>query len=161
MNTVVIVPITLREANEFITNFHRHNKSVRGGRYSVGATYDGSLVGVAIVGRPVARLLQDGLTAEVLRCCTDGRERRLPNGHTVPVCSRLYAASWAAWRAMSGTRLITYTLATEPGSSLKAVGWTVVGEVKPVAEGKGWTTRPGREWQPVNGQRKLRWGVAA
>lgn len=101
------------------------------------------------------------MTAEVLRVCTDGKDRRLPNGHTVPVCSTLYARCWRAWQAMGGKRLVTYTLATEPGASLRGAGWRVVGQTEPVPEGKGWTTRPGREWQAVNGQLKLRWEAAA
>src|SRR5690606_14200872 len=108
-------------------------------RFAIGARYDGQLIGVAIVGRPVSRQLQDGLTAEVLRVCTDGAERRLPNGHTVPVCSMLYQRCWRAWQAMGGQRLVTYTLASEPGSSLRGAGWKLVGEVETKPEGKGWT----------------------
>lgn len=157
--TLAVVPITLREANAFVESFHRHNKPVQGARFAIGALYDGQLVGVAIVGRPVQYKLQDGHTAEVLRMCTDGEVRRLPNGHTVPVCSTLYRRCWRAWEAMGGHRLITYTLADEKGSSLKGAGFRVVAEV-PAAKGKGWTNRPGREWQPVNGQLKLRWEAA-
>lgn len=157
VQAVSVVPITIQEANEFVSSFHRHNKPVQGARFAIGATFADKLVGVAIVGRPVARRLQDGVTAEVLRVCTDGQDRRLPNGHTVPICSTLYARCWRAWQAMGGARLITYTLATEPGASLRGAGWKVVGQTEPFAEGKGWTTRPGREWQPVNGQLKIRW----
>ena len=64
-----IVPMTLREANEFVDNFHRHNKPTYGGKFSVGAVQGEDLVGVAIVGRPVARMLDDGFTAEVTRVC--------------------------------------------------------------------------------------------
>lgn len=155
---LTICPMTIAEANAYVAAHHRHNKPVQGARFAIGARlHDGLLVGVAIVGRPVARRLQDGVTAEVLRVCTDGEVRRLPNGHTVPVCSRLYSACWRAWQAMGGQRLVTYTLDTESGSSLRGAGWRVVGQVPAFAEGKGWTTRPGREWQPANGQMKLRW----
>jgi len=157
---LTVFPITLREANAFVESFHRHNKPVQGARFAIGARYDGQLIGVAIVGRPVSRQLQDGLTAEVLRVCTDGTARRLPNGHTVPVCSMLYQRCWRAWQAMGGQRLVTYTLASEPGSSLRGAGWRLVGEVETKPEGKGWTSRPGREWQPVNGQQKFRWEAA-
>lgn len=161
MSSLDVHPLTLREANAFVESFHRHNKPVQGARFAIGARWDGLLIGVAIVGQPVARNLQDGRTAEVLRMCTDGEVRRRADSqgkeHTVPVCSTLYARCWQAWRAMGGTRLITYTLKSEPGSSLAGAGWRVVGEVDPVEEGQGWTTRPGREWQPVNGQLKLRW----
>ena len=64
-----VIPISLREANEFVINFHRHSKKTRGHKYSIGASDGENLVGVAIVGRPVARKLDDGFTAEVLRVC--------------------------------------------------------------------------------------------
>jgi len=64
-----LVPVTLREANEFVANFHRHNKPTQGGRFAIGAIYGDELIGVAIVGRPVSAQLQDGLTAEVTRWC--------------------------------------------------------------------------------------------
>lgn len=158
---VVVVPMTIAEANEFVSAHHRHNKPVTGGRYALGASFEGVLIGVAIVGRPVSRHMQDGFTAEVLRCCTDGVARTLSNGHTLPACSRLYRAAWEAWQAMGGRRMITYTLASERGSSLKASGWRIVGEVQPAREGAGWCNRPGREWQPVLGQAKFRWERAA
>ena len=66
---IEVVPLTLREANEFVANFHRHNKPTQGGRFAIGAVVDGNLVGVAIVGRPVSQGLQDGFTAEVTRVC--------------------------------------------------------------------------------------------
>lgn len=150
--TLSAVPMLLGEANEFVANFHRHNRPVVGARFSVGASDGAQLVGVAIVGRPVARALQQqgGDVAEVVRCCVvDGS----PKG----TCSFLYAACWRAWRAMGGTRLVTYTLQSESGASLRGAGWKVVGEVAPRAEGTGWTNRVGREWQPVTGQAKFRW----
>ncbi len=66
-----IIPLTLREANDFVERWHRHSSRTNndGGKFAVGLEHDGQLVGVAIVGRPVARMLQDGLTAEVVRCC--------------------------------------------------------------------------------------------
>ena len=64
---LTVTPISIREANEFVDNFHRHNKPTGGGKFAIGATYAGELVGVAIVGRPVARMLDDGVTAEVTR----------------------------------------------------------------------------------------------
>lgn len=154
------VPVTIREANAFVANYHRHNKPVQGARWAIGARWDGQLVGVAIVGRPVQWKLDPERTAEVLRVCTDGADRsttdRRGANHTVGICSFLYQRCWAAWRAMGGERLITYTLKSEPGSSLAGAGWRVVAEV-PVNHGAGWRTRPGREWQPVHGQLKLRW----
>lgn len=147
--TLEVVPISLREANDFVEAYHRHNgrTSRDGGKFAIGAGYGDQLVGVAIVGRPVARMLADQYTAEVLRVCTGPDAPRNTN-------SFLYGASWRVWRAMGGLRLVTYTLAIESGESLRGAGWRVVAEVKP----GGWNRegRP-RGWQPIYGQLKLRW----
>lgn len=124
---LTIVPVTLREANAYIEATHRHHGTARGCKFSIGVRDDdGTLRGVAIVGRPVARLRDDGLTAEVTRLATDG----CPNA-----CSALYAAAWRAARAMGYQRLGTYILASEPGTSLRAAGWQMVGAVK----GRAWS----------------------
>jgi hypothetical protein len=150
---MIVMPIELKEANAFVLSYHRHNKPVAGHRFSIGASDGEKLIGVAIIGRPVARHLQDGFTAEVLRCCV------LPDAPK-GTCSFLYSRAWKAWAAMGGTKMITYTLDNEPGSSLRGVGWKIVNQAPPV-KGKGWTNRPGREWQAVHGQGRLRWEVAA
>ncbi len=108
------------------------------------AEHAGAVVGVAVVGRPVARALQDGATAEVIRLATDGMRN---------ACSMLYGACWRAARALGYRRLITYTLATEPGVSLRAAGWTLIGE----AGGGIWSrpSRPRDDAHPTQG--KLRW----
>ena len=146
-----VVPITLREANEFVASFHRHNKPVQGAKFSLGASDGNRLVGVAIVGRPVARLLDNGDTAEVTRCCVLDDA---PKG----ACSFLYSRCWRAWAALGGKRLVTYTLQSESGASLRGAGWRVVGQS--LGNKNGWQNRPGREWQAVVGQAKLRWEVA-
>jgi hypothetical protein len=146
------IPITLREAKEFVDNFHRHNKSPLSGLFAVAASDGENLVGVAIVGRPVARLFDNGSTAEVTRCCVlDSAPKN--------TCSFLYARCWQAAKALGWTKLITYTLQDESGSSLRGVGWKCVAELKP-NNPKAWQTRPGRQWQPVVGQAKLRWEAA-
>lgn len=114
-----IVPVSFYEACEFITEHHRHHKRPRGMKYAIGVEHDGVLVGVATVGRPVARTYDDGLTLEVNRTCTDG---------TKNANSALYAAAWRAAKALGYCRLITYTQAGETGSSLRAAGWRVVAE---------------------------------
>lgn len=102
------------------------------------------MVGVAIVGRPVARQSQDGLTAEVKRLATDG---------TRNACSILYAAAWRAARALGYRRLITYTLPEEGGASLRGAGWRCIGS----AGGGAWSrrARPRVDLHPT--QQKLRW----
>lgn len=125
-----IVPTTLRKANDFVAVFHRHTgRTARnGGKFAIGLAQRGSLIGVAILGNPLSATLMDGLTAEVLRVCVLANA---PKG----ACSQLYMACWRAWRAMGGTRLVTYTLSDESGASLKGAGWSVVGQTKPCKEG--------------------------
>jgi len=139
------VPLHLREANEFVANYHRHNLPTVGGKFAVGAAVDGKLVGVAIAGRPVARRLDDGKTLEVLRVCTDGT----PNAN-----SFLYGRVKRIALLMGYQKVITYTLAEEGGASLRAVRAQVVGQVQP----KEWSvpSRP-RKSQAGYGQPKVKW----
>lgn len=127
-----LVPVGFRDASDFVAAHHRHSGPPIGHKFSVGVATDlGELVGVIMVGRPISRHLDDGVTLEVNRCTTDGT----PNA-----CSMLYATAWRATRAMGFTRLITYTRAGEPGTSLRAAGWRVVGERLPA---RSWN-RPSR-----------------
>lgn len=153
---LTIVPITLREANDFVESFHRHNgRTARnGGKWAIGATSGDELVGVAIVGNPISASFMDGFTAEVLRGCTRPDAPRNTN-------SFLYGACWRVWRAMGGRRLVTYTLQEESGASLRGAGWRVIAEVAPTKE--GWHKKDHihtRKWQPVQGQLKLRWEIS-
>lgn len=154
--SLVVIPMSLREANDFVEQFHRHNgrTSRDGGKFAIGASADEGLLGVAIVGRPVARLLDDSFTAEVLRVCV--APDLAPRNN---VCSFLYGRCWRIWQAMGGLRMVTYTLPAEGGASLRGVGWRLIGESKP---GTGWDRAlRRRDWQPIYGQMKLRWEVAA
>ena len=121
-----IVPITLKEANQFVRDHHRHHGPVTGHKFSIAASDGEKIVGTVIVGRPVSRQLDDGWTLEVSRLCTDG---------TRNACSMLYAAAWRAARAMVYKRLITYILESENGATLRAAGWQCVGQ----AGGLRWT----------------------
>jgi hypothetical protein len=144
-----VVPCDFDEACAFVGQHHRHHKPPRGQKFSVAvADRDGAVRGVAIVGRPVARGLDDGRTLEVTRVATDG---------CANACSALYAAAWRATRALGYRRLFTYTLDTEPGTSLRAAGWRLVGEVR----GRSWscTSRPRVDKHPT--QAKLRWQAPA
>lgn len=143
-----VIPMTLREARGFVDAHHRHHRAPQGGMFAIGAAEGDAAVGVVIVGKPVARALDDDYTAEVTRLA-------VLEGHP-NACSMLYAAAWRAARAMGYRRLITYTLASEPGTSLRAAGWHVVGEVK----GRSWHTpsRPRVDKHPT--QDKLRWEAA-
>ena len=121
-----LVPTTLREANAFVKAHHRHHKPVTGHKFSIGCEVEGRLVGVVIAGRPVSRYLDDGLTLEVNRLCTTGEKN---------ACRLLCAATARAAKTMGYQKIITYTLDTEPGTSLRAAGWTCMGR----AGGKRWT----------------------
>jgi hypothetical protein len=125
---VEITPITLVEANAFVAKLHRHHKPVPGCKFAIAVSDGKKVVGVAITGRPVARMLDDGWTLEVNRCCTDG---------TMNACSMLYGASWRAAKALGYRRLITYTLPEEGGSSLKASNWRCIG----LRGGGNWNTK--------------------
>lgn len=151
--SVQIVPCTLTEAGEFVANFHRHNKPPQGGLFACGASDGERLVGVGICGRPVSRHMQDGSTVEVVRCCVvDDAPKGTP--------SAIYGALWRAARALGWRRMITYTLQSESGASLRGAGWRVVAERAP-SDPARWQSRPGREWQAVVGQAKLLWEARA
>lgn len=142
-----IVPIDFNEACEFIRKYHRHHKPPIGHKFSLAVANDsGVIVGVATVGGPVARYLDNGFTLEVNRTCTDG---------TKNANSALYGACWRAARALGYRKLITYTLKEESGISLDASGWKCIGE----AGGGTWdrkkSGRPRIDTHPT--QAKLKW----
>jgi hypothetical protein len=143
-----IVPCTLSEATAFVDQHHRHNKPPRGGLYAVAVAEGEKVRGVAITGRPVSRRLQDGWTVEITRCCTDGAHN---------ACSMLYGACRRAALAMGYRRIVTYTLKSEHGTSLRAAGFVVVADVR----GRSWScpSRPRVDQAPL--QAKLRWESAA
>lgn len=144
-----LIPVTLRQARAFVAAHHRHLPPPAGHRFSIGAATDtGHLVGVVIVGRPVARHLDDGVTAEAVRLATTG----LPN-----TCSLLLAAAWRAARALGYRRLVTYTRTDEPGTSLRAAGFRTEATVP---ASTGWS-RPSRT-RPDRGADhtpRLRWAL--
>ena len=112
-----IIPVTFREAQAFVAALHRHNKPPKGHKFSIGLSDGKKLVGVVMVGRPIARAFDNGRTCEVNRTCTDGT----PNAN-----SMLYGAAWRAARAMGYLRCVTYTQHDESGASLRAAGWVRV-----------------------------------
>ncbi|WP_369693792.1 XF1762 family protein [Pseudomonas citronellolis] len=146
MSRLEIVPLSLAEANTFVVKHHRHHGPVQGHKFSLGVASDGCILGVVIVGRPVARHLDDGLTLEVTRCCTNG----VRNG-----CSKLYGAAWRASNALGYRRLITYILASETGGSLRASGWHLVG----TRGGGSWNTPSRPRVETSNQGQKLLWEI--
>ena len=127
---ITAVPIELKQANEFVDALHRHHDAVHRDKFRIAAEVDGKLVGVVQVARPVSRMLDDGRTIEVVRLCTDG---------TKDVCSFLYAKAARIAKEMGYSRIITYILDSESGTSLKACGWVLDGTT-----GGGAWSRPSR-----------------
>lgn len=142
-----LVPIKFADACGFVQMWHRHHQAPRGCKFCLAVADEADILrGVAIVGRPVARLFDDGLTLEVTRSATDGT----PNAN-----SMLYAAAWRAASAMGYRRLVTYTQAGESGSSLRAAGWRIVAE-RPPRPGWNMPSRP-RELRGTEGIARTLW----
>lgn len=132
MTRLNIIPMELKDANNFVAVHHRHHKPVQGHRFSIGCVdEDSQLRGVAIVGRPVARKINPRMVLEVTRLCTDG---------TINACSFLYSATARIATALGYAKIQTYILETETGSSLLASGWvfedTVIGHTWNHTDGK-------------------------
>lgn len=130
--SLAIAACTLGQANDFVHEHHRHHRPVAGHKFSIAALDGGEVVGVVIVGRPVARALDDGRAVEVLRCCTDG---------TRNACSFLYGAATRAARALGYAMIGTYTLPAEGGASLRGAGWAPVHLTKNT---RGWDAKSRR-----------------
>lgn len=139
-----IRPLHLSEAKEYVSQYHRHNIPPVGGKFAVGCYHDDELCGVAICGRPVARKSDNGRTLEIYRCCTDG---------TYNACSKLYGAVCRIARDMGYKRVITYTLSSENGSSLRASNFENEGE----AGGLAWTGSRRRDYYVSPQEMKIRW----
>lgn len=141
-----VVPVTWQQACAVVDQLHRHHRAPRGHKLSVGvATPDGTIVGVAMLGRPVARHLDDGFTLEVTRVATDG---------TANAGSALYGAARRLAVAMGYRLLVTYTQDGESGASLRGAGWTSEGST---GELRSW----GRDCRPrtsdTGGVGRTRW----
>lgn len=144
---LILHPISYREALAFVRRHHRHHQPPQGWLFGVACAEEEAAepCGVAIVGRPLARNLQDGWTCEVTRLCVREERRN--------AASMLLGACWRAARALGYRRCVTYTLESEGGASLRGAGWRCVGE----AGGGSWSrsSRPRVDLHPT--QRKLRW----
>ncbi|SFA90810.1 hypothetical protein SAMN05216312_102170 [Cohnella sp. OV330] len=143
---LLLQPVTFEDACEFVRQHHRHHVPPVGHKFSIAVADESKVVGVIIVGRPVARHLDNGRTLEVTRCCTDG---------TKNAASLLYGAAWRACKALGYRRVVTYTLASEPGTSLRAAGWRELYKTP----GKSWSvpSRPRIDKHPI-GQKTI-WEV--
>ena len=142
---IFIKPISLKSANEYVLQHHRHHKPTVGHKFSISCVNeDGKICGVAICGRPVSRHLDNGTILEINRLCTDG---------TKNACSILYGACARIAKEMGYEKVVTYILASENGASLKASGFVCEGETG----GEMWTgKRSGRD-NGVPKEKKTRW----
>ncbi len=146
-----VVPLTFPKANECVRLWHRHHAALPGGFawYCLGAVEEGMIVAAAICGRPTNRNNDDGQTVEVIRLSSDGSRN---------ACSMLYGAAARVAREMGASRIITYTLESESGSSLRAAGWN-----REAANIESWWTHAGSRTPAVDRahmkERKVRWGV--
>lgn len=138
-----IRPITFRQASDFINKYHRHHKATVGHKFSIGLFDEDQLVGCAVCGRPVSRHLDDGVTCEINRLCTDG---------TKNACSMLYGACCRIAKEMGYERIITYILESENGASLKASNFVCDG----VAGGTHWSGERNKG-QNIPNEMKTRW----
>lgn len=139
-----IAPITLKKASEYINKYHRHHNATVGCKFSISVIgEDGTIHGVAVSGRPVSRHFDDGFTLEINRVCTDG---------TKNACSMLYGACCRIAKAMGYRKVITYTLQSEDGASLKASNFACDGQ----AGGTHWTGVRNRG-QNIPAEMKKRW----
>ena len=138
-----IRPVTFRQASDYINQHHRYHRATVGCKFCIGLYEGEKLIGCAVCGRPVSRYLDDGLTCEINRVCTDG---------TRNACSMLYGACCRAAKAMGYRQIITYTLESEPGASLKASNFSDDG----IAGGEMWTGSRRRD-NGVPQEKKRRW----
>lgn len=144
-----IVPLTLKEAKEFVALHHRHNKPPVGHKFSIGVVDDnGKLIGVATAGRPVARALSGAI--EVNRTCTTGEKN---------ANSMLYGAIRRAASAMGYSKIYTYTQADESGISLRAAGFRIDKELKPRSNwaNSSVTSYVKRDSLEPEGIKRIRW----
>lgn len=140
----MIKPISLKEANAFVTAFHRHHKAVRGCKFCVSLVDENDkVIGVAICGRPVSRFYDNGTTLEINRLCTNGVRN---------ACSQLYGACVRIAKEMGYKKVITYILESENGASLKASNFVCEGK----AGGEIWTGSRKRD-NGVPKEMKTRW----
>ena len=132
-----------------VSEYHRHHQAPQGWKFGL-AVYNGPIrVGVATVGRPVSRHLDNGEALEVTRVCTLGASPLRYNA-----TSKLYAAAASRARSMGYQRLITYTLhGIESGGSLIAAGW----HPTLISDGGSWDSATRSRIDKAPTTAKVRW----
>ena len=144
---MILKPTTLKSANEFLKKYHRHSAPVTGGRFAIMAELNGKIIGVGIAGRPISRHLDNGLTAEITRVCTDGT----PNAN-----SFIYGRMKRILQSMGYKKIITYTLASESGASLRAIN----AKIERTTKAEEWDRKARRRnSQAIYSEPKYRWAI--
>lgn len=150
---LTIVPLDQDEAKAWINRVHRHHPAPTGDKFRAAvADETGMIRGVYMAGRPVGRWEDDDYMVEVLRVATDG----CPNAN-----SALYGAARRAAFALGYLRVITYTLKSESGASLRASGYRIVAERKARSWQQSSRARPRVDTNSVTDQEKLLWDAVA
>lgn len=144
-------PISFKKACDFVNTIHRHHKAPQGHKFSISLVNENEeVLGVVMVGRPLSRYLDTGYISEVIRLATDGT----PNA-----CSMLYGAAWRASKAMGYTKIVTYILETEPGTSLIAAGWVKEADLKAQTQWGKYRPAKNRVESVAQAINKQRWSV--
>ena len=128
---LTIQPVAFQAARAFVNHHHVHCSAPVTWRFAASIFNGNTMLGVALVGNPVARALCGRGTLEVNRLCI---RRNLPQALAWNAASQLLG--WCAKEAQrqGSNHIITYTRVDEQGVSLRAAGWTQ----ECVVRGRGW-----------------------
>jgi len=127
---IVLYPLTKKQTDKMITDWHSHHKPVQGYKFAIGArlaTGERDEVGCVIIGRPSAQALDNGLCWEITRLCCRGGDKN--------VASMLLGAAWNASWPQGIRHMVSYTRKDEDGTCYRASGWSPQAEVT----GRPWT----------------------
>lgn len=113
-----LAPCTVKAALKQVREWHRHLPELQGGLFAAQCIDDdGNCLGVAVAGNPAQEWQGTGRIV-ISRVATSGAEN---------ACSMLYGALCRAAKALGYSEVWTYTLPTEPGTSLRAAGFIDMG----------------------------------
>lgn len=145
-----VIPISIKDANAFVIRHHRHNSKVRAAKYCIAALKNNTIVGVLVASIPNSRLLNDRLTIEFVRVCTDGTKNAI---------SFLVSKGRRIAQSMGYQKIITYTLQEEYGASMKASGFIIEYKQKRI---NNWNNAHGRQRETLllfENKLKCRWSI--
>ena len=146
-----VAPVSFSAAAAFVRAHHAHNpRPPAGWKYGAAICNGAQRIGIVMVGRPVARHADASTTVEVSRLCID---RTVPAPLAWNACSQLLGWAAAEARRRGYTRIQTFTLREESGTSLRAAGWTLEGR----AGGGSWSRKARPRVQIAPSAPKLRW----